>query len=126
MKNIFRKTLISVVCLAAVTIAQGKEVTPGNRPEGPGGAKGGVGAWTVGGKDGRDTELGEHLNETAAGSEIGARRAGAGVHDACSSPGPRVDARGLPAYAQRRRTGRGRTDRGAVQGAPGGKPPESP
>jgi hypothetical protein len=29
MKNIFRKTLISVVCLAAVTIAQGKEVTPG-------------------------------------------------------------------------------------------------
>src|SRR5262249_37977201 len=81
----------------------------------------------VDGKDERDTGLrSEHLNETATGSEVGARRAGASVQHARSSHRPRVDARGLSSHAQGWRNGGRRTERRAVRGANGGQPPRPP
>ena len=57
------------------------------------------------------------LNETTADSGAGEGSAGDGVHDARPPHRHRLAARGVPAHAQGRGGGRGRTDGGGVRGA---------
>ncbi len=78
---------------------------------------------TVGGKDGRDSELTNHLDETSTDSGSGAASSRAGVHDARPSHRHRLAARGVPTHAQGRSDRHRRTDERGVRREPGGQPP---
>src|SRR3569832_1229247 len=95
----------------------------GNRPEGPRGGKGVPGLGSAGGFVVGVSGFFVLLHETWAASEAGEGSAWLGAHDARAPNRHRVAARGVPAYPQGRRGGRGRADRGRVRDASGGQPP---
>src|SRR5215468_3780856 len=89
-------------------------VKRGNRLEGPRRGKGVPRYGTDGGTEDGDTELHDHLHETRSDSEAGEGETGRGSDHAGASHRRRLAARSLPAHAQGRRDGRGRTNGRAV------------
>ncbi len=95
----------------------------GNSTEGPHGAKGTPFQTTVGGKHGGCIGTRGRVHETTTDSGTRSAKPGDGIHVPGLLHRHRLDARGVPAYAQGRGGGRGRTERRGLCGGPGGQPP---
>ena len=95
----------------------------GNSTEGPRGGKGTPFQTTVGGKHGGCIGTRGRVHETTTDSGTRSAKPGDGIHVPGLLHRHRLAPGGVPAYAQGRGGGRGRTERRGLRGGPGGQPP---